>query len=252
MFKMFMEHYPDQDPATLTDEHIRQYLLYLVNEKKVSGSYQNQAVNAIKFYYEKVLGRPPKTYYLDLPRRQHRLPSVLSEEEVAAIFKRITNQTHRTILYLIYSAGLRLSELINLKPSDIDVDRKAVIIRQGKGNKDRMSLLSDKALQQVREYLMRHRPTTWLFENYNGGQYSKRGIQRMFSEAKALAGIAKPASIHTLRHSFATHLLEHGTDIRYIQNLLGHRSVKTTEIYTHVTKRGFDQIKSPLDRLDLE
>lgn len=148
MLKMFLEHYPDRDPAALTDEHIRQYLLYLVNIKKVSGSYQNQAVNAIKFYYEKVLGRPPKTYYLDLPRRERRLPLVLSEEEVAAILKQVTIQTHRTILYLIYSAGLRLSELINLKPADIDADRRVIIIREAKGKKDRVSLLSDKALQQ--------------------------------------------------------------------------------------------------------
>lgn len=251
MFKLFMEHYSDQDPATLTDEHIRQYLLYLVNVKKVSGSYQNQAVNAVKFYYEKVLGRPPKTYYLDLPRREHRLPLVLSEEEVAAILKKTDNIKHQAILSLIYSAGLRLGELLNLRIADIDIDREIVIIRNGKGNKDRTSLLSPKVLAMLKEYRRQYRPITWLFEGQPGEKYGRRSVQMIFQYALEKTGIKKKASIHTLRHSFATHLLEHGTSIRYIQELLGHRSVKTTEIYTHITRKGMDKIISPFDRLSL-
>jgi len=154
-------------------------------------------------------------------------------------------------LSLIYSAGLRLGELINMRLTDIDCDRTLVIIRNGKGNKDRTSLLSPKMLALFREYMQWYRPTTWLLESTPGEKYSPRNVQLFFHRAADRAGITKKATVHTLRHSFATHLLEHGTDIRYIQDLLGHRSVKTTEIYTHITRRGMGKVTSPIENIDI-
>jgi site-specific recombinase XerD len=156
------------------------------------------------------------------------------------------------MLSLIYSSGLRLGELINLKIHDIASDRNAVIIRQAKGKKDRITILSEKVLHLLRAYFKKYKPREWLFEGQSGEQYSPTSVQKVFRISKQKAGIKKRATVHTLRHSFATHLLEHGTDLRYIQELLGHQSSKTTEIYTHITKRGLDKIKSPLDNLDFE
>lgn len=211
----------------------------------------DQAINAIKFYYEQVLGRPVKTYYVQRPKKEKRLPEVLSEEEVASILNSIDNLKHKAILSLIYSAGLRLGELINLKINDIDSGRMVIIIRQGKGKKDRISLLSEKVLHLLREYLKVYQPREYLFEGQFFGQYSSTSVQKVFRMAKVKACIRKPATVHTLRHSFATHLLERGTDLRYIQALLGHKNPKTTEIYTHITKKGMEKIKSPFDSLDL-
>jgi site-specific recombinase XerD len=198
-----------------------------------------------------VLGRPVKTYYVQRPKKEKRLPEVLSEEEVASVLNAVENIKHKAILSLIYSAGLRLGELINLKINDIDSKRMVVNIRQGKGKKDRLSLLSEKVLLLLREYYTVYQPKEWLFEGQFFGQYSATSVQKVFRIAKAKAGIKKPATVHTLRHSFATHLLERGTDLRYIQALLGHKNPKTTEIYTHITKKGMEKIKSPFDNLNI-
>jgi site-specific recombinase XerD len=251
MLQLFMNYYPGRLLDDLTDEDIRDYLLYVVDKKKVSQSYQNQAINAIKFYYEQVMGRPTKTYYLQRPKRESTLPSVLSEGEVLRLLKQVENLKHKTALSLIYSAGLRVGELVNMKVTDIDSSRSQIRIRQGKGKKDRVSLLSTNILILLREYYKEYRPKEWLFEGQYGGQYSAGSIQAVFRRAKLAAGIKKNATVHTLRHSFATHLLERGTDLRYIQELLGHQSVRTTEIYTHVTEKGFKKIVSPFDNLDL-
>jgi site-specific recombinase XerD len=251
MIKLFMRFYGDRELDSLTDEDIREYLLYLVDKKGVSQSYQNQAINAIKFYYEQVLGRPTRKYYLQRPKKEKKLPGVLSEEEVTAILRQVDNLKHKCILYLIYSAGLRLGETLNIRIQDIDSKRRMVIIRQGKGKKDRYSLLSDTLLELLRRYYKVYKPKEWLFEGQYGGQYSDKSVQTIFKRALKASGVRKQASVHTLRHSFATHLLEHGTDIRYIQELLGHVNTKTTLIYTHITKTGFDKIKSPLDNLDI-
>lgn len=200
---------------------------------------------------EKVLGRPLRTYYVQRPKKERVLPNVLSEEEVATILKCAENLKHKAMLSLIYSSGLRLGELINLTIHDIDSKRMLIIIKQGKGKKDRVSLLSVKVLEILREYFKKYKPKDYLFEGQFGEQYSPTSVQKVFKIAKQKAGIKKKATVHTLRHSFATHLLEHGTDLRYIQSLLGHQSPKTTEIYTHITKRGLDKIKSPFDNLDL-
>jgi site-specific recombinase XerD len=252
MLNEFLSYYQEYDPETISDEQIRDFLLYLIDERDVSASYQNQSINAIKFYYEQVLERPVRSYYIQRPKKGRQLPNVLSEEEVVAILKCTDNLKHRAMLWLIYSSGLRLGELINLKIQDVDSKRMLLIVRQGKGKKDRVSLLSEKVLKLLREYFLQYHPREWLFEGQFGGQYSPTSVQKVFRQAKEKAGIKKHATVHTLRHSFATHLLERGTDLRYIQALLGHQNPKTTEIYTHITKRGLDKIKSPLDNLDVE
>jgi len=212
---------------------------------------ENQAINAIKFYYEKVLGRPVRKYYVQRPKKGWNLPNVLSEIEVQQIFSNTENLKHKAILSLIYSAGLRRGELINMKIEDIDSKRMYVIIRQGKGRKDRYSILSEKILDLLRRYFKDYRPKKWLFEGQFGGQYSETSVHNILKAAVKKSGIRKKVTVHTLRHCFATHLLEHGVDLRYIQELLGHRSPKTTEIYTHITQRGLGKIKSPLDNLDI-
>ncbi len=251
MFKMFMEYYSDKQLDEITEPEIRDYLIFLVEEKKISQSHQNQSINAIKFYYEKVLGKPVKKYYIQRPKREKKLPVVCSVEEVAAILKGTSNLKHKCILYLIYSAGLRLSEVVHLRPTDIDSDRMTIHIRYAKGKKDRISILSEKALILLREYYKEYHPKTWLFEGQFGSQYSSSSVQKIFKAALGTTKIHKKVTVHTLRHSFATHLLESGVDLRYIQNFLGHESTRTTQIYTHITKKGIEKIKSPLDNLDI-
>lgn len=234
---------------------------HLVVIRKVSSSYQNLAINAIKFYFEKVKGGPRKFYSIDRPQREKILPEVCSEEEIISILKHTENLKHRAILTTIYSAGLRISELINLKISHIDSNRMQIRVEQSKGKKDRYTLLSAKTLILLREYIKTHKPYFYLFEGQGSTKelpipYTARSVQVILKDSAKKAGITKKISVHTLRHSFATHLLEHGTDLRYIQNLLGHESSKTTVPVaignTHITTKGFDQIKSPLDQLDLD
>ena len=225
----------------------------MVEKRKVSSSFQNQVINAIKFYYEKVCGGKRLPYItIDRPFKEKVLPTVLSEEEVQRIINCVKNIKHKAILLTIYSAGLRISEVVNLKIADIDSKRKAIIIKGAKGKKDRNSILSDKLLINLRDYFKQYKPKVWLFEGQTGEQYSETSIQHIFRNACNDAGIMKKATVHTLRHSFATHLLERGTDLRYIQELLGHSSSKTTEIYTHITRKGMEQIKSPLDNFEIE
>ncbi|TDB65382.1 recombinase XerD [Arundinibacter roseus] len=252
LFEEFINYYPTFDIHTIDETQIIQFLRFLVTERKISTTYQNQSINAIKFYYERVLGGQRKFYFIDRPKKEKTLPSVLSTEEVLATLKVTTNVKHRAILMTIYSAGLRISEAVNLKIKDIDSHRMQIRVQQSKGKKDRYTLLSHKTLTILRTYFQEYKPKEWLFEGQQAGEpYTARSIQAIFGAAVQKAGITKKVSVHTLRHSFATHLLENGTDLRYIQSLLGHENSKTTEIYTHITTKGFDQIKSPLDTLDI-
>lgn len=250
LFEEFINYYHQLDFKNLDHKQIEEFIRYLVIERKVSISYQNQAINAIKFYYEKVLGGARKVYYIDRPREEKKLPVVLSVEEIGLLLKQVENIKHKSMLVLCYSAGLRVSELIHLKIKDIDSKRMQIRIEQSKGKKDRYTLLSTKALELLRLYFVAYKPSEYLFEGQMGGKYSSRSVQQIVKEAIQKAGINKHVTVHTLRHSFATHLLEQGTDLRYIQSLLGHESSKTTEIYTHITTKGFDQIKSPMDELE--
>lgn len=231
----------------LSKEKINAYICELIRERYISASQQNQRINAIKFYYEKVLGREKEYYKLYRPHKEHKLPKVLSKNKVKGILRSCVNIKHKSILMLIYSAGLRRSELINLKISDIDSERMVINIRGGKGKKDRISLLSENMLALLRNYYKVYRPKEYLFEGQTGGKYSPASIANILKKAAIKAGIRKTVTPHMLRHSFATHLLEQGTDLRYIQELLGHSSSKTTEIYTHVSKKAIDQIKNPVD-----
>jgi len=197
------------------------------------------------------LGGQRKVYTIDRPRKEKYLPEVLSQEEIVKVMNATVNLKHKAILMTIYSAGLRIGEAINLRVKDIDSKRMQIRVEQAKGKKDRYTLLSNKTLALLRKYVAEYKPKEWLFEGINGGQYSTSSIQANLKIAVDKVGIKKRVTVHTLRHSFATHLLESGTDIRYIQSLLGHSSGKTTEIYTHITTRGFDQIVSPIDNLEI-
>ena len=234
----------------LTRDDIGYYLLSQIRNQKWSESTQNIFINTLVFYFGKVARQKVDLSNLR-PREPKQLPNVLSENEVVALLKSIDNLKHKTILMLIYSAGLRLGELISLRKDDLHKDRNRIYIKAGKGKKDRYSILSQKMITQIQIYLKDHQPVYWLFEGPLGEPYSARSVQAILRKAVVKAKVNPFATVHTLRHSFATHLLERGTDIRYIQNLLGHNSVKTTEIYTHITQKGGDQIVSPLDHLEL-
>jgi len=246
-FKDFINYFKEFDIDKLTTAQINNYILELIKLKKISVSQQNQRINSIKFYYEKVLGREKQYYNIYRPRKEYKLPKVLSKSEVKSILDSVDNIKHKSILMLIYSSGLRRSELINLKISDIDSERMVINILGAKGNKDRVSLLSEKFLNLLREYYKKYKPKEYLFEGVNGGKYSPTSIANILKKATLKAGVKKNVTPHMLRHSFATHLLEQGTDLRYIQELLGHKNSKTTEIYTHVSKNAINKIKNPLD-----
>ena len=244
--------YFTKDPKELDREHIKDYILHLIDKEKVSRSYHNQAVSAIKFLYDRVLNMPMAVSGLPRPRKEKKLPVVLSSEEVKRIFESVDNIRHKAILMLIYSAGLRVSEVVKLKVEDVDAERNLIYVKGAKGRKDRYTLLSDKALKTLNLYLKAYQPEKWLFTGAKKTRHlSTRSAQRIFDNAVKNTDIKKDVSIHNLRHSFATHLLESGVDIRYIQELLGHQSTKTTEIYTHVSTKNIGKIRSPLDDLEL-
>lgn len=245
--KSFLEEFHDRKLESISTQQINDYILKLIRTKGISPSQQNQRINAIKFYYEKVLGRDKLVLSIERPRRARELPRVLSEEEVVSILKSIDNLKHKSIISTIYSAGLRRSELINLRKQDVLYDRKIIFIRGSKGKKDRNTILSDLQAILLQKYLLEYKPNYWLFEGNNRNQYSATSIAKILKRAAAKAGVDKRVTPHMLRHSFATHLLEHGVDIRYIQEILGHDSSKTTEIYTHISTNAFEKIRSPLD-----
>ena len=251
MFEEFINYYNTQEIDQIGDKLIIAFLQYLVIDRKVSASYQNQSINAIKFYYERVLGGQRKFYFLDRPLKAFKLPNVLNVDEITDTIKLVKNIKHKAIIMITYGGGLRLSEVINLKIKDIDSKRMQIFVRQAKGRKDRYTLLSKKVVPVLREYYKEYKPKEWLFEGVKGLQYSESSVYTIVKEAFKRAGITKNASTHTLRHCFGTHLLENGTDIRYIQMLMGHSNIKTTEIYTHMTTKGFDKIENPLDKLEI-
>ncbi|BAX81477.1 tyrosine-type recombinase/integrase [Labilibaculum antarcticum] len=249
-FKDFQIAHKDVVIDDLGPEEINNYLSDLIRKRKMSPSQQNQRINSIKFYFEKVLGRKKLYYKIDRPRKQTRLPKVIGKSEMIALLSTCKNLKHKCILSLIYSAGLRRSELINMKVTDIISDRNQVRISQAKGNKDRYSILSAHLLTELRVYYKEYKPKDWLFEGQKpNSQYSASSIRKILEKASIKAGIKRKVTPHMLRHSFATHLLEQGVDLRYIQVLLGHSSSKTTEIYTHVSTLELSKIVNPLDEL---
>jgi len=234
----------------VTDDVIVNYLLFCKETKNYSFSSMKQAIGAIRYFFLKVLKeKPPESLNINI-RKPSYLPVVLSQKEVGKLISLTDNLKHKTILLLIYSAGLRLGELLNLKISDIDSESKKIHIRQSKGKKDRYVMLSENIFPLLRKYYKEYRPKDYLFEGQKGGQYSPKSVQSVFKRSLKKAGIRKKATVHSLRHSFATHLLDDGTDIRYIQELLGHKRLETTRIYTHVSSYSINKIKSPADNLD--
>jgi integrase/recombinase XerD len=216
----------------------------------LSFSFQNQVINATKLFFREIVKSRIEIDKLERPRREHKLPNVLSKEEVASILNASVNQKHRTMLSLIYACGLRRSELLNLKPTDVDSKRGMLTIRNAKGRKDRLVPISGKVIEMLRSYYKAYKPKEWLFEGqFPGTPYSEQSIQSVLKQAVRTAAIKRPVTLHWLRHSYATHLLESGTDLRFIQELLGHKSSKTTEIYTHVSMKSLQKIKSPFDDL---
>jgi site-specific recombinase XerD len=237
---------PGEPPAA----RARAYLVHIVRDRGVSRSYHAQAVGALKLLLPRMGAESVPSGQLPRPKREERLPSVLSKEETARFLDQVRNPKHRALVMLLYSSGLRVGEAVRLRREDLDVDHGLVKVRQGKGAKDRVTLLASRALEMVEAYVTAFQPEGWLFPGEPAERHlTTRSVQRVVREAARRAGLAKPVTPHTLRHSFATHLLEAGTDLRYIQELLGHRSSRTTQIYTHVTATHLSAIRSPLDGL---
>ena len=234
----------------LTQNQIKSYLLWLLQAKNYSEAKVHTAINALKFYFEQVLYKPKMFFEIPRPKKPFKLPTIHSQNEVKRIIKAVTNIKHITMLMTGYAGGLRISEIVNLKIKDIDSERMVINIRNAKGKKDRQVSLSPLLLKQLRIYYKDYHPKEYLFEGMDGGMYSVRSLQQVFKAAKKSSGNQKSGGIHSLRHSFATHLLEQGTDIKIIQELLGHNSLKTTEKYTHVSKKLISKIESPLDKLE--
>lgn len=246
----FLAFFNDKEIEDFETNNLVAYNNDFILKNKLSSSYQNQIVNAIKLFFRSIEHKKMNPDLLHRPKREKLLPKVLSKEEVKMILDAHSNIKHKAMLSLIYSCGLRRSELLNLKPADIDSKRGIIIIRQAKGKKDRIAPLSEKILAMLREYYTLYSPKSWLFEGQNAyEQYDERSLASVLKQALTKSNILKPVSLHWLRHSYATHLLESGTDLRYIQELLGHKSSKTTEIYTHVSTREIQKIKSPFDDL---
>ena len=245
----FARHF-GSSPEQLGMAEVRAYLLYLAQERRVSWSYFNQALSALRLLYRVTLGRDWAPGMLRYPKAEKKLPVVLSPAEVDRFFRAIPGLKHRAILMTAYAAGLRVSEVVALRVEDIDSQRMVLRVRQGKGRRDRNVMLSPRLLDLLRGYWKVARPAEWLFPGDIPGRPITAGsVHHICAQAARAAGLGKHVTVHTLRHSFATHLLEAGTDIRTIQLLLGHRNLKTTAIYTHVAPAAVEATQSPLDRL---
>ena len=247
--KKFSAFYASRDLDTLTKDDIKDYLLHLVQKNKVSVSSQNQAISALKYYYEKILHYPKFKFTVERPRKLKTLPKIISELQVFNLLKHTYNLKHKSIIALLYSSGIRVSEVIALKKEHLNFENHTILIKQAKGFKDRITVLATTTAEVLDAYLKSYTPKNYLFEGQNGGKYSARSINKFIQRNAKSAKIAQHISAHTLRHSFATHLLNNGTDIRLIKELLGHNSIKTTQIYTHVSDRDLRMIESPIDTL---
>lgn len=236
-------------PEEITQQQLEDFIIWLVEKKKIGQSYQKAMIATITKFYKEIFRRNVDLRHLYPKRKEHKLPNFLTRDEVRKILDITQNLKHKAILTTIYSCGLRLGEVLELKIADIKARENILLIRQAKGRKDRMVMLSPLLLELLRTYYKVYQPQTYLFEGRPGEKYSERSVQQILKDALFKAGIISPASVHTLRHSYATHLLENGTDIRIIKELLGHNNIKTTEIYTHITDVSRAKVKSPLDFL---
>ncbi|MFZ1380237.1 MAG: tyrosine-type recombinase/integrase [Saprospiraceae bacterium] len=243
----------DKNIISLDANRLRNYFLYCTNELKLSENTLHSRINAIKFYFEKVLARDKLFVEIPRPKKKIILPNVLAKQQVERLFSNLESLKHRSMLYLTYSAGLRVSEVVNLRIKDIHSERMVITIKGAKGKKDRTVPLSESILLLLRKYYDHYHPKEWLFEGqYKDSPYSTRSLQQIFQRAKNGSKILQDVTFHSLRHSYATHLHEMGTDIKLIQDLLGHNDYKTTLRYTHVSQANLEKIKSPFDALNLK
>ena len=249
-FGLFLKHLKQVPAPEMDEQRIKNYLQYCYATLQLTEATIHSRMNALKFYYEQVLGREKFFWSIPRPKKPLTLPRVISEEKILEGLMRMENVKHRSLLMTAYSAGLRVSEVVKLKITDLDADRLQIFIERAKGKKDRMATLSPVTLQVLREYLAAYKPQTWIFEGLPRTDHiSSRSAQAIFKQAYKDLGLPPSVSFHSLRHSYATHLLENGTDIRYIQELLGHNDIKTTLRYTHVSMKGLQRIESPLDKI---
>jgi site-specific recombinase XerD len=250
--ELFFKYFNDKDPLYISEEDISEFIEDYVLKSGYSASFQNIIISAIKMFYNLNGNKRVNTDSLKRPRRSRALPKVFSKEEIMKIFSSTKNNKHKLILWLIYSCGLRRSEVINIKLTDLETERGILHIREGKGNVDRIVPIPQKIWEKIRDYLKEYNPGLYLFEGQTGGRYSVESVYSVFKQSLRLAGIKKDVGVHSLRHSYATHLHEGGLDIRYIQELLGHKSTRTTEIYTHVSRRNLFAIRSPIEDMDID
>ncbi|MFY0684624.1 MAG: tyrosine-type recombinase/integrase [Balneola sp.] len=248
---IFISYLRKNEVRDITPETLENFYRYAREEMKYGYSMMKQLLASIKFLYHEVLNEEIDFDFNIKMKKPSTIPEVLSVEEVQRLLNSFTNLKHKAIFTLCYSAGLRLGEILNIKISDIDSDRMQIRINQAKGKKDRYSLLSPKVLELLRKYVSEYKPKEYLFEGQNGGKYSSASVQQLMRKHRKKANIKKKATPHTLRHSFATHLLDNGTDIRFIQELLGHQHISTTQIYTHVSSKNLKDVKSPIEDIDI-
>ena len=249
---VFFRFYNHKDPLEINSDDIIRFNYEYIIKNKYSSTYQNQVISALKLFLSRISKKNIILDEIERPRKAQHLPEILAKEEVAKLIRGIRNLKHRSIISLIYACGLRRSELLDLKLNSIDSKRGLLIIKSAKGNKDRIVPIPSNLVEILRNYYTRYKPKYWLFEGVNKGEkYSEASLWKIFKLARLKAGISKNVTLHTLRHSYATHLLETGTDLRHIQVLLGHKSSKTTEIYTHVSSSAIQNIKSPFENLKL-
>jgi integrase/recombinase XerD len=249
---LFFKYFNEKDPLTISMDEVSEFVYEFIITNGYSASYQNQMISSIKTFY-RISGRSHIDLQLiERPKKSRALPKVFSKEEVKRILNATRNTKHKLLLWIIYSCGLRRSEVTNIRLNDLDRDRGILHIREGKGRVDRIVPVSQKVWEKLDEYVDGFHPGKYLFEGQTGGRYSVESVSRVFKEALKKAGINKEVGVHSLRHSYATHLHESGLDIRYIQELLGHRSTRTTEIYTHVSRRNLVAVRSPIEDMDVK
>jgi len=252
LLELFLKYFHEKDPLAISMDEVSEFLYEFIIINGYSASYQNQMISAIKTFY-RISGRSHVDLQLvERPRKSRALPKVFSKEEVQRILNATRNTKHKLLLWIIYSCGLRRSEITNIRLTDLDRDRSVLHIKEGKGRVDRIVPVSKKVWEKMDEYIDGFHPVKYLFEGQSGGRYSVESVYRVFKQALGRAGIKKDVGVHSLRHSYATHLHESGLDIRYIQELLGHKSSRTTEIYTHVSRRNLVIIRSPIEDMDVK
>ena len=250
LFIHFLAHFPNTKPSQISKAQIERYLVYK-KQDNISDSQMNQLINVLNCFFIRILKQEEKVVKLERPKKKKKLPNVFSLEEIEMLIKACENLKHKCMLMLIYSGGLRRSELLNLRVEDLNFNRKTIFVKNAKGGKDRFTFFAESAQKYVREYLKQYKPRYYLFEGQVGGRYGESSLQKIFDVAKKKSKVTPNVTIHGLRHSFATHLIEKRVPLHIVQDMLGHNSIKTTEIYLHISNKFRKELKSPLDDLEI-